>query len=40
MEGANCETEPLPNITNFSFYITWRNLLFYVLILDLDVYLE
>ena len=41
MVGDNCEREPLrfPQSSGF-FYITWRDSLFNVSLLDLDLYLE
>ena len=40
MVGAYCETEPLLFPQTSVFYFTWRNSLFNVSLLDLDLYLE
>ena len=40
MVGDNCEGEPLRFPQSLVFYVTWLDLLFNVLLLDLDLYLE
>ena len=40
MVCANCETEPLQFPQTYAFYITWRNSLFNVSLINLALYLE